>query len=448
MTTTPLSKYLASRRKFLLQPGATRSVHVCRAEEKICRRWPDVDVLDTSGCDAEQLALEMDRRREENDWHEFYWADAARTANAFIEQELWNNEKFSKLFDFLIEQVGTNGNRMYMRSLFHKYLETFSPNHALTKRLAANFSSGKTWREIGLPAKLVNTYNVFNVKTAPERIAEDMLKNSAPFASLRQNGIKAPHGPGLMERAHEKFLAALDPQIKLQNSAAIRTMLEWLNPSAHDSILCGKGAVAAVDTILLSCSQREPDTSTKDEIKSKLIAAYGDPRLKKIGVWAMCSQQAKQVILKWITGTTIEAFFKIISQCERSHMWVDRKDLWIDLYKDNRITEAWFALSGLGAHIARSLAENEDDPSLGNFAENHSASSQDREKCLLIMQISGRWVVEGSHSFKTHIFPPEDTTSIMPYNDAYTCEQFRHAGQAVQIWHHANWRNKVMEELF
>ena len=448
MTKTPLSKYLASGRQFLIPRGTTQAVHVRRAEERIRRRWPDVDVFDTSKCDAEQLALEMDHRREKNNWREFYWADAAYTASAFIDNELWKNKRFERLFDFLIEQVGSGGNRMYMRSLFHKYLETFSPAQTLTKRLAANFSTSGTWKEIDLPAKLVNAYKVFNVNAAPERIAEDMLENPSPFDTLLQNGIKAPHSPGLMERAHEKFLARLAPQIKLQNDAAIEAMLEWLNPRMRDSVLHGKGAADAVNTILLACRRQEPNTQIKEKIKSRLIAAYGDPRLERTGTWAMCSEEAKKVILKWITGETIAAFFEIISQCEQSHMWADRRDLWIDLYKNNRITEAWFALSRRGAQIARDLAERTEAPSLENFAENRSSSGQDREKCLLIMQISGRWVVEGSHNFKTHIFQPGDTSSVTPYEDTYTCEQFRHAARAERIWHYANWRNKVMEELF
>lgn len=434
--------------------GTTQAVHVRRAEERIRRHWPDVDVFDTSKCDVEQLALEMDRRREKNNWREFYWADAAYTASAFIDNELWKHKRFEKLFDFLIEQVGTGGNRMYMRSLFHKYLETFSPAQPLTKRLAANFSTGGTWKEIDLPAKLVNAYKVFNVDAAPERIAQDMLENPSPFNTLLQNGIKAPHSPGLMERAHEKFLARLAPQIKLQNDAAIETMLEWLNPRMRDSVLRGKGAADAVDTILLACRRQEPNTQIKEKIKRQLIAAYGDPRLERSGTWAMCSEEAKKVIIKWIAGETIEAFFEIISQCERSHtgtehMWTDRRGLWIDLYKNNRISDAWFALSRQGARIARNLAEKTESSILQEFGENHSFSTQDREKCLLIMQISGRWVVEGSHNFKTHIFPPGDISSVTPHEKIYTCEQYRRSTRAKQIPHHATtWRNKVMEELF
>lgn len=450
MTKTSLSKYLASKRQFLIPRGATQAVHVRRAEEKIRQRWPDVDVFDTAKCDAEQLALEMDRRQEKDDWHEFYWTDAAYTASAFIDNALWRNTRFEKLYDFLIEQIGFGGNRMYMRSLFHKYLETFSPDQSLTRRLASNFSTDGTWKEIGLPAELVNVYQIFNVDTTPERIVEDMLKNPSPFNTLLQNGIQAPHGPGLMERVHEKFLARLAPQIKLQNDAAIETMLEWLNPQMSDSVLRGKGAVAAVNTILLACRQQEPNIPIKKKIKTRLVSAYGDPRLERTGTWAMCAEKAKEVIIKWLTGATIEAFFEIISRCERSHMWTDRRDLWVDLYKNNRITEAWFALSQRGAQIARALAETTEDSSLelGEFAENRSSSFQDREKCLLIMQISGRWVVEGSHNFKTHIFRSGDTSSVIPYAKTYTCEQFRHAAQAEQIRHHTNWRHKVMEELF
>ena len=79
-----------------------------------------------------------------------------------------------------------------------------------------------------------------------------------------------------------------------------------------------------------------------------------------------------------------------------------------------------------------------------------SESSQDRRKCLLIMNVQGRWVVEGSHSFPTWVFPPGDLSVLTPYEASYTCDQLRHIQgpeQPERIVHLGDWRNKVLTAL-
>ena len=177
-------------------------------------------------------------------------------------------------------------------------------------------------------------------------------------------------------------------------------MLSWLSPKGEYDPLQGAGAAQALDALLKPWEKGDPDADLRHLIEARLIAAYGDPRIQSTGVWSLISADARRVILKWLAGATIQVFFDIVTQADQSHMWSDRKRLWMDLFDDGLITQAWFALSAAGIRVADRLRNERDETPLA-FGRNRSQSSQDRHKCLLIMNVQGRWVVEGSHNFPT-----------------------------------------------
>ena len=66
------------------------------------------------------------------------------------------------------------------------------------------------------------------------------------------------------------------------------------------------------------------------------------------------------------------------------------------------------------------------------------------------MNVQGRWVVEGSHSFPTWVFPSGDLSVLVPYEASYTCDQFREIRgpeRPQRIVHLGDWRNKVLTAL-
>ncbi|MCY4610487.1 MAG: EH signature domain-containing protein [Gammaproteobacteria bacterium] len=444
--TLPLSEKIRRPHPLRL-PVLREPDRVIREAERIRRRWPDAGAEDPDA-DPEALAIEMDRRRRSNEWQGFYWMDATRTAVAFLGSRLWGEIRFSELFEFLLHQVGADGNLVYTHAVFRKYLETFDSRSDRSRKLASVLK--RNWKKGELSVgQWVEDLCIFEPHHAPGEVAKYMASQGEPFQALRQSGVESPHGEGLMQEAHLRFVEALEPCLHRGESESVEKMLGWLKPMDAKHPLQGVGAGKAMDALLSAWVQHDPPPSIKEIIKSRLVDAYGDPRINPAGAWSSCSEEARRVMMKWMIGATIKMFFDIVTEAERSHMWRNRKGLWIDLYEEDRITEAWFALSASGMAIAQRLARESESATL-QCATNQSRDGQDRRKCLLIMKVDGRWVVEGSHSFKTHIFPRGDNSPVTPYEDSYTCEQFRsYRGphEPLRFVHHSNWRNKVLGEL-
>ena len=446
---TPLSERLRKRSSTVRGRMPDEPVAVLRAAASVARSWPHVEI-EPAEEDPEQLVRDVERRHRSADWSDFYWADLDRVSRALIDSGLWRDKQHEHLLRFLLHQVRPGVNRPYLRTLFRKYLETFDPGSTLTRALAPVLKVH--WREAALPVEaLVTQFRIFDLDPSPSQvIAAFMVGQDVPFAALRGLGVEAPHGPGLMAAAHPFFVSSLAPRIAKGESAATHRLLSWLKPASEDEPLQGAGAAQAINALLEPWERRAPDSDIQHLIEARLLAAYGDPRIQSTGVWSLISTGARRVILKWLAGSTIQVFFDIVTQAERSHMWSDRKRLWMDLIDENRITEAWFALSEEGATIADRLYREHDGVPLA-YGRNRSRLSLDRRKCLLIMNVQERWVVEGSHIFPTWVFPPGDVSVLTPYEASYTCEQFRDIRgpeQPARITHSpTTWRNNVLTAL-
>ncbi len=446
---TSLSERLKKGRSTLRQPMRDEPAALLRACASIARTWPRGEIEQPMEEDPEQLVREVESRRRTGNWSDFYWADLDRALRAFIDSGLWQNFQHRHLLQFLLKQVRPGVKRPYMRTLIRKYLETFDPRSTLTQALAPVLKVH--WCEAELPVEtLVAKFRIFDLEEVPSQvIASFMAGQESPFAALRGHGVEAPHGPGLMAAAHSLFVSALAPRIARGNSAATRRLLSWLDPEGEHARLEGAGAAQALDALLLPWESGDPDPELRHLIEARLLVAYGDPRIESTGFWSGVSEGAMRVILRWRTEFTIQTFFDIVTQADHTHMWSDRKQLWMDLCENGRITEAWFALSSDGIRVVERLQIDHDKIPL-EYGRNLSQSSQDRHKCLLIMYVRGRWVVEGSHNFPTWVFPQGDLEALSPYKESYTCEQFRDiqgAEKPERIVHLGDWRNRVLTSL-
>ena len=453
----PLSEWAKQRGPRPRRPLIGTPVAVPEAALRISRTWPDIEGDDPEA-DPNQLVRELHRRyrlhrqHRSDAWTDYSWRDLSQAARALMDSERWRRVQYKRLLPFLLDQVHPGVNKPYLRTLVQKYMDTFEPGSGLTRDLAPVLRVH--WPAADLPLeKLVNRFRIFDLDSAPPRaMAEFMVGQNDPFTAVRKMGVVAPHGPGLMTVAHSEFVSALAPRIANSEEDAVRKLLSWIKPAYEREPLEGEGAAVAIDALLEPWHASDPIPELQRLIEERLLAFYDDPRTRPSGAWSLVSDTSTNVILRWLAGETIELFFDIVSKAvagvHSGHMWRDRQGLWRDLYSENRITEAWFALSKDGARVADDLQEQRDIRL--PYGRNQSGESSDRTKCLLIMKVQGRWVVEGSHSFPTWVFSRADPTVLERNGSSYTCEQFRdmrYRRGVVRITHTQAWRNSVLRAI-
>ncbi|MCY4541957.1 MAG: EH signature domain-containing protein [Rhodobacteraceae bacterium] len=443
---TSLSKQLRTGAPARRSPMPEQPIVLRRAARSIARRWPHTE-SEQPQSDPKGLLEDLKRRRRSGDWENFCWADLDRAARALIDHGYWRFVPFEPLLGFLLHQVQSGVNRPFVRTLFRKYLESFDPTSQLTRELAAALRDH--WRETGLPVgEFVDRFRIFDDNPVPAIVAF-MANEDDPHGALRQLGVEAPRGPGMMADVHSAFVNSLQRGIAGGDLDATRRLLSWLDPAGEVSPLQGDPAERAINTLLEPWAHQAPRQEQQELIETRLLAAYGDPRSQSTGVWTLVSSEALQVICGWLAGETIQVFFDIVTEANKSHMWQDRREFWTGLFDNGYIAQAWFALSEDGINAANRIQQEHDRLKLA-YARNDSTQSPDRKKCLLIMNAKGHWVVEGSHSFPIWVFPAGNTDTLIPYAESYTCEQFRElqfTGQAERIVHLGDWQSKVLTAI-
>ena len=125
-------------------------------------------------------------------------------------------------------------------------------------------------------------------------------------------------------------------------------------------------------------------------------------------------------------------------------MWQPRREFWWDLYEQRRIDAAWVAFSPNAAQTARRLAQGENKPEHFAYGEQTARGSR-QYTSLLILKIGNCIVVEGSHSYKVHVFRDSDRRAPRLFEMKYDCEQIRLAPGHREQAHHVGWQRRVRE---
>jgi hypothetical protein len=114
-------------------------------------------------------------------------------------------------------------------------------------------------------------------------------------------------------------------------------------------------------------------------------------------------------------------FCDMVTATQDSHMWGPRRDFWLKLHKDNMIDEAWVAFGSDALRYAKQNLIREGRTDVGR----RFARQLDRggSTSLLIMRLGNKIVVDGCHSYKTHIFRQDDTQAPKLYQTSYYCDR-------------------------
>lgn len=232
-------------------------------------------------------------------------------------------------------------------------------------------------------------------------------------------------------------------------------MLLWLKPTGREAKV--SYAAEAIEALLTAMNEGKTAQATQEDTFKSLIDIYGDPRTALRSAWANVPEKAKAGILRWLTGANIRFFMDVISGTNDSHMYEPRRRFWLELYERGYIDAAWVAFSKDAARYARQLERRSEGGERSLSFGHQTAKGTRANTSLLVFQIGDCVVVEGSHSYKVHIFNKTNPKTPDLFRSSYDCDGIRVLPHLDAITHNPSdivpfpfrrgWQRKVFEVL-
>lgn len=426
-----------------LQPYRPRALPslspISAAVERILANWPDL-VLEPPENDRERIVMEMKRRLDHDDWQDLHTSFVTSAAVALFDEQRRGREDLAALRQFYLEEIAANDSKAFRNGMMAVYLGSYLPGAPHTVKLGRALSQvssllGERWRPL-----LSAVPRLLDGMSAHEQLGQLMLAMPSPWFGLKTIGMRKPHDAGLMTHTHLSFVKAIAPSLKSEPS--IDKLLSWLRP---DGALQAKkeGAAQAIAALLSPWSSDPPD-DLRSLLTTRLTSSYGDPRTRGgEAPWGQVPQDLVERISRWLTGENIRFFMDVVSAVETSHMWEPRRRFWLQLHKEKRIDSAWVALSDDGARRAREMAQGRPGLAFGR----QTAGGSRVNTCLLVLKVGSRIVVEGSHSYKVHVFREGGHKTPRLYQPRYDCEDIRMIPGADARAHNGDWQGWVRERI-
>ena len=387
-----------------------------RAVARVTARWPDVVAIPELAT-RDRLAREMLRRVTHWDWAGVPTQRVTAAAFAAFDEERRNRAVLEPLRCFYLREIESSDQETFLAEMFRVYLDSFAPGAPHTLCLAAALRTRVAWLGSRVNEMLERLSHLLSPERAPAAVAMFMARAEDPYSALKQVGFPAPHVPGLPHHAHLAFVEQIAP--RLDQTGEQERLLRWLKPGQLPALQAG--ASEAVAALLAPWRDRTPAEERQSRLTEAIIAAYGDPRVIRGGIWAGFSPELKAVLFRWLTKADMRFFCDVITATQDDHQWPPRRDFWLRLFEDQRIDEAWVAFGSsareyVKRHFAGDAAINVDQ----RFASQPDRSGS---TSLLVMRVGNKIVVDGCHSYKTHIFDAKDANAPKLYQLTYHCDQ-------------------------
>lgn len=413
---------------------------IAAATERVLARWPDA-VKEPQDNDRERIVAEMKRRLEESDWRDLQTSFVTSAAVALFDEQRRARENLGPLREFYFDQIVANDSAAFRNGMLAVYLASYQPGAAHTVRLGRALAQvtgrlGERWQGL-----LRAVPRLLDGSSAHEQIGQLMLSMPVPWTDLKSIGLRKPHDPGLMGHAHLSFVKGIAPS--LNGEASIAKLLDWLKPEEAKGPKA-EGASEALSALLTPWQAGDPPAELRSELTTRLAGLYGDPR-SAAGKqpWNGMPPSLVAIVSRWLTGQNIQFFMDVVSEADPDPMFPPRRKFWMQLHKEGRIDDAYVALSTHGAEIARRRAAGRPGLEFGR----QTAGANRASTCLLILRLGDKIVVEGSHSYRVHVFDAHAASTPKLHLKAYDCERIRHIKGAKAKAHQGDWQGWVREQV-
>lgn len=386
---------------------------------------------------GETIVREMLQRVRSNNWESATLASVIRAGRVAFEPEFRSRANLERLREFYVREIEASTSRVFLGAFMSIYLSSYEPGSRHSESLAAALEVshnrlGGRWQ--GLLSKVPY---LLDSRNASRKIGSAMCKMDNPWYGLQAMGFHDPHAQGVLDCAHLAYVDGVSSALRREPD--VQRMLDWLSPPGRDARVIG--AKEAISALLRPWISEEPESGVRDHLVKGLVSSYGDPRVRRGGIWPQVHSDCRDVLLRWLTGENIRFFLDVVSEVETSHMWQPRREFWWGLYEGGRIDAAWVAFSPNAAYTARHLARQPDHLAYGE----QTAGGSRKHTSLLILKIGNCIVVEGSHNYKVHVFKDSNRNAPRLFQKRYNCEEIRLAPGSKAQAHQGHWERRVRE---
>jgi hypothetical protein len=404
----------------LSSPSVLELRYLTAAADRVRERWPDVQVAKTEQ-ESEALAQKLRERVEGDDWGGTRLSFVVAAASAVFDPERRDRPDLDRTRDFIYAEIAASTSDTLLSGLLRAYLDSYVPNRAHTTALVTALIVAIPQMSPSVRLLLDAVPELLDPKIGPDRLAARMSKMSDPYTELLRLGVRNPHGGGFMDLAH----LALTSRVRshLSDQTLIDWYISWLRPPAKDEART-TGAEASIEALIHPWLKIAPDDKLRSYLVETLIELYGDPRIKSGGVWGGIEARYMAIVHRWLTREDMRFFTGVVDATQKDAMWPPRRDFWLKLYDEGKIDAAWAALSSRAFEYARQHLMRQD----AKNAYTRVGYQQARQNTsLLIMKIGNKIMVDGCHSYRTHVFDIGDPMAPTLFEEGYNCDQIMRA---------------------
>ena len=400
-------------------PAVPELRYIPAAVQRVHERWPDIAV-NVNPREREALAVRLRDRVAEDDWQNARISFVLAAASAVFDPERRDRADLARARSFLIEELRASRSETFLSGMFAVYLESYVTNGVHSRVIATALDASRDRMSQSIRRLLKEVPELLDAADGPRRLASRMVRMKDPYHELSQAGLRNPHGPGFMERVHEVLSALVAPE--LTGRTRIDWYIDWIRPPGREARTIG--AERAIEALTSPWINTAPSDLLRSHLVEALIEMYGDPRIRSGGVWAGVGRAHMEVIHRWLTREDMRFFTGVVDAAQKDAMWPPRRDFWLQLFDEKRIDAAWVAFSSEAteyarAHLMRNDARNAD--SRFGFQRARQNTS------LLIMKIGNKIMVDGCHSYKTHVFEQDDPLAPKLFQEGYDCVEILRA---------------------
>lgn len=226
----------------------------------------------------------------------------------------------------------------------------------------------------------------------------------------------------------------------------VRMQLEWSQAPRGLNFEDQRGELA--NALLEPFQNRDPDATLRTELERFLVRNFQHPAINAAS-WLGASPKAREVMLRWLVGTTLEDFFHILDRTASSaslegNRWRYRKAFWGAYHRKGFIRDAWVAVGPAAGEILRQTRKR----AALQYGQLRGATTND---CILLLRIGTMTIAEWSHTGACRFWRAGNRTAPPIYRHSYERDEIVGSQPDEAITHHGsanyNWQTRIADYL-